>query len=155
MDIEGEYLIAAAPEDVWRELNDLGTLERCIPGCESMTALEDKDDEFECLMVAKIGPIKAKFKSTITLSNVEAPVSYTLSGKGNGGAAGLGKGSADVALSPAEGGTRLNYTAEVLTGGKIAQVGARLLRSSALKLADQFFVAFKDGVEDTGAEPQT
>ncbi|MGR8918819.1 MAG: CoxG family protein [Gammaproteobacteria bacterium] len=152
MDIEGEYLIAAPPEDVWRELNDLGTLERCIPGCQSMTALED--NEFECLMVAKIGPIKAKFKSTITLSNVVPPSSYTLSGKGNGGAAGFGKGSADVALAPAEGGTRLNYTAQVLTGGKIAQVGARLLRSSALKLADQFFVTFKAGVEDGEAEPQ-
>ena len=145
MDIEGEYVIDAEPDAVWSALNDLETLKRCIPGCEIMEEVEP--DRFECVVLTKIGPVKARFKSVVTLTNINPPHSYTLVGEGRGGAAGFGKGSADVALTPNGQGTQLNYTAKVMTGGKLAQLGSRLLLSTTRKLADQFFEAFRAGFD--------
>ena len=146
MDIEGEYVIEAPRDAVWTALNDLDVLQSCIPGCQSMEAVSDS--EFQCVVVSKIGPVKAKFKAKIELTNVDAPTSYTLSGKGEGGVAGFGQGSADVQLADVAEGTQLNYAARVTTGGKIAQVGSRLIASTTRKLADQFFSSFREQFSD-------
>ena len=140
MDVEGEFRIAAEPAHVWQRLNDPVVLERCVPGCTAMTQVDD--NVYDCEILAKYGPVKATFKTTLVVSNVQAPVSYTLSGRGQGGAAGFGEGSADVVLEAVDGGTCVRYNARFNAGGRIAQVGSRLLASTTRKLADQFFEAF-------------
>lgn len=143
MDITGEREIGAPREAVWRALNDPEVLKACIPGCESMERVSD--EEFHATMVAKIGPVKARFESVIRLGNIEAPESYTISGEGKGGPAGFGKGSADVSLeevSAAE--TLLKYEAKLQVGGKLAQIGSRLVAGTTRKLADQFFSNFTE-----------
>lgn len=151
MELDGEYLIKAPREAVWAALNDIDNLQRCIPGCEDMSAISD--DEYECVVVAKIGPLKARFKSTIQLSEVNPPESYTLSGKGIGGAAGFGQGSADVHLTTINDATELKYNASVKTGGKLAQIGARMLTSTSRKLVGEFFSRFEAGFDaEAGAE---
>ena len=149
MDIEGEYHIAAAPMDVWQRLVDPDVLAACIPGCESMSQVSD--DVYDCVVLAKYGPVKAKFKTTLTLSNIKAPVSYTLSGRGQGGAAGFGEGVADVVLEDADDGTVLRYTAKFNAGGRIAQVGSRLIVATTRKLASKFFDAFSAGFDGATA----
>lgn len=139
MEIEGEVQIAAAPATVWQRLNDARFLERCIPGCTTMTQLGEHT--YECAILAKYGPVKATFTTTLEVSNIKAPESYTLTGRGQGGAAGFGEGSADVVLLPMAEGTCLRYAARINAGGKIAQVGARLLSSTTRKLTAQFFTA--------------
>lgn len=148
MDIDGEYRLGAPPEAVWQRLNDPGVLAACIPGCESMDRIDD--DSFECLILAKYGPVKARFTTTIALSNVSPPVSYTLTGRGQGGAAGFGEGSADVVLEPADDGTVLRYQARFTAGGRIAQVGSRLILSTTRKLAANFFESFSAGFTEPG-----
>jgi len=140
VDIDGEFAVDAAREEVWQRLNDVRVLARCIPGCVAMQQVGAQD--FECQVVAKFGPVKADFKTTITVSNSVPPASYTLSGRGQGGAAGFGEGRADVELVEHAGGTLIRYRAQIIAGGKIAQVGARLLSSTTRKLAEQFFSAF-------------
>ncbi|GAA4521415.1 carbon monoxide dehydrogenase subunit G [Chelativorans composti] len=145
MVIEGEERISAPIDVVWRALNDPEILKACIPGCEN---LEKKSDtELEATVTLKIGPIKAKFNGSVELSNLNPPYSYTISGEGKGGIAGFAKGSADVTLK--EDGpdtTILTYAAKADVGGKMAQLGSRLIESTSKKLAAQFFGDFNTQV---------
>lgn len=137
MDMTGDYLIAASREAVWAALNDLDVLKEAIPGCETISRLSE--NEIDAVVVAKIGPVKASFKGLITLSDLDPPNGYTIRGEGKGGAAGFAKGGARVRLEQEAEGTRLIYTVDASVGGKIAQVGGRLIVSAAKKLADEFF----------------
>ena len=138
MDMEGSETIAASVEDVWAALNDPEVLKACIPGCESLE--KTSDTELAAVAALKIGPVKAKFAGEVTLSNLNPPHSYTISGEGKGGVAGFAKGGADVSLAPSDdGGTLLTYVVKADVGGKIAQLGSRLIDSTAKKLARQFF----------------
>lgn len=141
MDMSGEYRIPAPRETVWRALNDAEILKQCIPGCE--TVEKTADNEFTARVAIAIGPVKAKFNGKVTLADLRPPESYTISGEGQGGVAGFGKGSATVRLD-AEGPTQtvLRYTAQATVGGKLAQIGARLVDATARKLADEFFGRF-------------
>ena len=150
MEITGEERIAAPRDVVWRALNDPEILKQCIPGCQS---LERKSPtELAAVVRVKIGPVSASFNGEVTLSNVNAPESYTITGEGKGGIAGFAKGSADVTLTEDGGETLLRYTATAQVGGKLAQLGSRLIGSASQKLASQFFADFNSAV---GAEPAT
>lgn len=141
MEMTGEYRIPASRDAVWQALNDPEVLKACIPGCEELT--RTADDAMSAKVTTKVGPVKATFVGQVTFSNVHAPESYTISGEGKGGVAGFAKGGANVRLADAEGGaTRLNYDVDAQVGGKIAQLGSRLIDSSARKLAEQFFANF-------------
>ena len=142
MKIEGDYQLAADVDTVWKDLNDPAILNECIPGCESIDQVGE--DEFECVITNKIGPVKATFKSVLRITNSNPPHSYTLSGEGKGGPAGFGKGNADVELIGNDEGTLLKYAAELTVGGKLAQIGSRLLASTTKKLSAKFFTAFAD-----------
>ncbi len=131
MDISGEFTIEAPQQRVWEALNDPLVLKQCIPGCESIDKLSDT--EFETKMLAKIGPVKARFASSIVLSELLPPNSYTISGQGKGGPAGFGKGSAKVKLEETPEGTLLSYSAELQVGGKLAQIGSRLVGGGGKK----------------------
>ncbi|WP_137177538.1 carbon monoxide dehydrogenase subunit G [Roseomonas sp. AR75] len=141
MEMTGERRIAAPRERVWEALNDPAVLQAAIPGCESVERVGD--DQFQAKVAVKLGPMAARFGGKVTLSNINPPESYTISGEGQGGAMGFAKGGADVALEavgPAE--TVLRYTAKAQVGGKMAQLGARLIDSTAKSMADQFFDRF-------------
>jgi carbon monoxide dehydrogenase subunit G len=140
MDIKGEYRIPADRQTVWEALNDPEVLKHCIPGCESLD--KEADDSYTAQMLAKIGPVKAKFSTSISLCDLNPPESYTISGQGKGGPAGFGKGSAEVRLSESGDQTLLNYNASMQVGGKLAQVGSRLVVGAARKYADEFFSRF-------------
>jgi hypothetical protein len=140
MEMTGEQLIPLPQQDTWRALNDTEVLKACIPGCETIEQLSG--DEYQLVMTAKVGPVSAKFKGKMTLSNVTPPHTYTLLFEGQGGIAGFAKGQASVQLVPGDGGTRLGYTVKAMVGGKLAQVGARLIDGVAIKLADRFFSEF-------------
>lgn len=142
MDISGEYIIAASRETVWQMLNDPEALRECIPGCQSLEG--SPDEGFEATVRLTVGPVKATFKGTVSLSNMLPPESYTIIGEGKGGIAGFGKGGADVRLTADGEGTLLSYTAQAQVGGKIAQLGSRLIESTARKLASQFFTRFAE-----------
>jgi carbon monoxide dehydrogenase subunit G len=139
MDMTGEYRIPAPRQAVWTALNDPEVLKACIPGCES---LEKTGEEMVATVVAKIGPVKAKFAGKVRLENLNPPTSYSIVGEGQGGVAGFAKGGADVALADDGEGTILTYTARAQVGGKIAQLGSRLIDGTAKMMADQFFSAF-------------
>ncbi|HET9535379.1 MAG: carbon monoxide dehydrogenase subunit G [Mesorhizobium sp.] len=136
--IEGEERISAPVQKVWESLNDPAVLKDCIPGCQSLT--KKSDTELEATVVLKIGPIKATFAGEVALKNLKPPHSYTIAGEGRGGIAGFAKGGADVELS-ADGNdvTVLKYAAKADVGGKIAQLGSRLISSTSKKLAGEFF----------------
>jgi carbon monoxide dehydrogenase subunit G len=141
MDMTGEYRIPASRETVWRALNDPDILKQCIPGCETIE--KSSDTEFSARVAVAVGPVKAKFNGKVTLADLQPPESYTISGEGQGGVAGFGKGSAVVRLEadgPAA--TILRYTAQASVGGKLAQIGTRLVDATARKLADEFFSRF-------------
>ena len=140
VDIQGEFKIPASRECVWAALNDLHVLEKCIPGCQSL--VKESDNELIAKMESKIGPVKAKFDTRVVLSDLIPPESYVISGEGKGGAAGFAKGSAKVCLAEDGEGTILTYTANVKVGGKIAQIGSRLVAGTARKLALSFFESF-------------
>ena len=140
MELSGEYEIAAPRERVWALLNDPSVLKECIPGCEELTA--DGDSAFAATVVLKIGPIKARFSGEVTLSDKVVPQSYTITGEGKGGVVGFAKGSAKVHLAENGGATTLTYDVTADVGGKIAQLGSRLIASTSKKLADQFFGTF-------------
>ncbi|MGI9483347.1 MAG: CoxG family protein [Hyphomicrobiales bacterium] len=144
MELKGEYNIPAPREEVWAALNDPAVLEQCIPGCDEFEMVSPT--EFNARVTTKIGPVKAKFKGAVTLSNINPPKSYTISGQGEGGVAGHAKGGADVTLAEADGGTLLSYKVNAQVGGKIAQIGSRLISSTAKKLAAKFFSAFSQKV---------
>lgn len=156
MDMTGEYLIAAPRDMVWAALNDPEILKSCIAGCDEL--VRSGDNEFTARVTAKIGPVKAGFGGKVTLSDIDAPNGYTITGEGQGGAAGFAKGSAKVALEVQNGGaaTLLRYTAGAQIGGKLAQIGSRLVEGSAKKMADEFFAAFAERVQASvpaAAEP--
>jgi uncharacterized protein len=145
MEMTGEQLIAASRETAWRALNDPAVLKDCIPGCDTIEKLSDT--EFALGMTTAIGPIKAKFKGKLLLANVDAPNSYELSFEGQGGMAGFAKGGAKVNLEPSsDSETRLAYTVNASVGGKLAQVGSRLVDAAARKIAEEFFTRFRERV---------
>jgi carbon monoxide dehydrogenase subunit G len=150
MEMTGSYRIAAPRDQVWAALNDPAVLKDCIPGCESLEKLSDT--EMQAVAAMKIGPVKARFSGKVTLTDLKPPESYTISGEGTGGAAGFAKGGADVALSVEGEETVLTYTARAQVGGKIAQLGARLIDGVAKKTADDFFAKFSERVGG-GAKP--
>jgi uncharacterized protein len=142
MDLTGEYRIPAPRETVWAALNDPEILRACIPGCQELN--KTSDTEFTARVIAKIGPVKAGFGGKVTLSDLDPPSGYTITGEGQGGAAGFAKGGAKVRLEPVDGGaaTTLRYNVDAQIGGKLAQLGSRLVEGTARKLADEFFAAF-------------
>ncbi|HET6621992.1 MAG TPA: carbon monoxide dehydrogenase subunit G [Dongiaceae bacterium] len=142
MDLTGEYRIPAPREAVWAALNDPDVLKACIPGCEELN--KTSDTEFAARVITRIGPVKAGFGGKVTLSDLDPPNGYTIAGEGQGGAAGFAKGGAKVRLEAADGGaaTILRYSADAQIGGKLAQIGSRLVEGSAKKLADEFFAVF-------------
>jgi len=141
MELQGDRLIPATLDKTWAALNDPDTLKACIAGCESLE--RTGEDAFAAVVAVKVGPVSARFKGNLKMSNVLAPTSYTLNFDGQGGVAGFGKGSADVALTPEGTGTRLKYNAKAQVGGKMAQVGSRLIDAAASKVAEDFFKAFE------------
>ncbi|MBM3621351.1 MAG: carbon monoxide dehydrogenase subunit G [Alphaproteobacteria bacterium] len=151
MDFSGEYRIPAPRQKVWEALNDPAILQQAIPGCESLE--KTSDTELKAQVRMRVGPVSAKFGGKVTLSDFDPPNSYRISGEGQGGAAGFAKGGAVVKLADDGGGTVLTYTADAQVGGKIAQVGARLIEGTAKKLADEFFGKFAELVGGS-AEPQ-
>jgi carbon monoxide dehydrogenase subunit G len=146
MEMTGEQLIPVPQEATWRALNDTAILKDCIPGCETMEQVSDT--EYQLTMTAKVGPVSAKFKGKMTLSDVDPPNAYTLVFEGQGGVAGFAKGQANVSLTPNAEGTRLGYAVKAMIGGKLAQVGSRLVDGVAKKIAEQFFAAFNQRVSD-------
>ena len=144
MTMNGEYQLAVPPQTVWEKLNDPETLKACIPGCEELN--KTSDTEFQAVATVKIGPVKARFKGRVTLSDLDPPNGYKISGEGEGGIAGFAKGGAVVALSDKEGGTLLTYNVEAQIGGKLAQLGQRLIAGAAKKMADDFFQKFAAAV---------
>lgn len=151
MDMSGERLIAAPREAVWQALNDPSVLKSCIPGCESIDKLSDT--EMTATVSAKIGPISARFNGKVHLSEIDAPNSYVISGEGQGGVAGFAKGGARVQLSDAAGGTALHYQVNAQIGGKMAQLGARLIDSVAKSYAETFFTKFSELVAPAAIPP--
>lgn len=142
MELTGEQLIPAPRQAVWDAINDPEILRQCITGCETVTKTSDTD--FEAAVLVKVGPVKARFKGKVTLSDLDPPSSCTISGEAQGGvAAGFGKGSAKVQLADADNdATRLSYSVNAQVGGKLAQIGARLIDGVAAKMAEDFFVKF-------------
>jgi uncharacterized protein len=155
MELQGERIIPASVDATWAALNDTEVLKSCIAGCESLVRGEGSEaDTMNAVMAVKVGPVSAKFKGKVQLSNMNAPTSYTLNFEGQGGVAGHGKGAADVSLSPQAGGTLLKYVARAQVGGKLAQVGSRLIDAAAAKIAEDFFAAFEQTLKaasDTAA----
>ncbi len=137
MDLQNTQVIAAPRADVWAAINDPEVLKRCIPGCDEVTRVSDT--EMDAKITLKIGPVKASFKGKVTYEDVNEPESLTLAGEGSGGVAGSAKGSADVTLKEVPEGTELSYDVRVNISGKIAQLGSRLINSTAKKLTGQFF----------------
>ncbi len=148
MEIKGEYRIAAPRDKVFAALNDAAVLQACIPGCESLEKLSET--EMTAKVRLRIGPVSAAFSGKVTLSDLDPPNGYKISGEGQGGVAGFAKGGAAVKLAEEGGETVLTYDVDAQVGGKIAQVGARLIQGTARKLADQFFGKFAESV---GAPP--
>lgn len=142
MEMTGEYRIPAPRETVWQALNDPEVLKACIPGCEELE--KESDTSFTATVKAKIGPVSARFKGAVTLEDMRPPEGYRIVGEGKGGVAGFGKGGATVNLAEDGDETVLTYEAEAKVGGKLAQIGSRLIQGSAKKMADQFFQNFVD-----------
>ena len=144
MNMTGEVQLPASRETVWAMLNEPAVLKSCIPGCESLD--KDSDNEFRAIATIKIGPVKARWKGKVRFSNLDPPNSYCISGEGDGGVAGFAKGGAKVSLANKDGGTLLSYNVEAQIGGKLAQLGQRLINSVAKKTADDFFENFAAAV---------
>jgi uncharacterized protein len=140
MTMKGDVELPADRETVWAKLNDPEVLKVCIPGCQSLE--KTADNEMQATAKVKVGPVSATFKGKVMLSDIDPPNGYRISGEGQGGIAGFAKGGARVALTPAGAGTRLTYDVEAQVGGKIAQLGSRMIDGVAKKMADQFFSNF-------------
>jgi carbon monoxide dehydrogenase subunit G len=145
MVMTGEQQLAAPREKVWAMLNDPAVLKACIPGCESLDVIGE--NEFQAVASNRIGPVKARFKGKVRLTDLDPPNGYKISGEGDGGVAGFAKGGASVMLVEKDGGTLLTYNVEAQIGGKLAQLGQRLVNGAAKKLADDFFVRFAAAVK--------
>lgn len=150
MDMNGSQRIEAPREKVWTALNDPEMLKQCIPGCESIEKVSD--NEMKATVTIRVGPVKASFNGKVTLSDLDPPNGYTITGEGSGGAAGVAKGSAKVTLKPDGDVTILDYTVNAEIAGKLAQLGSRLIDSAAKKLAGEFFEKFSEVVAP-GAKP--
>ncbi len=150
MEMSGEYRIAAPREKVWTALNDPEVLKQAIPGCQDLE--KTADNEFTAKVRAKVGPVSATFVGKVSLADINPPESYTIAGEGKGGNAGFAKGSAEVRLTEDGAVTVLNYDAKAQVGGKLAQIGSRLIGGTAQKLADQFFGTFSEIVAPAGEE---
>jgi carbon monoxide dehydrogenase subunit G len=144
MEMTGEQLIHASQADTWAALNDPEMLKACVPGCETIE--RSSDTEFVVQMTARVGPVSAKFKGKLNLSNIQPPHSYSIAFEGQGGVAGFAKGGADVNLTPEGHSTKLAYKVKANVGGKLAQIGSRLVDAAANKVANDFFVAFNEKV---------
>lgn len=142
MEMVGSYEIAAPRDAVWQALNDPSVLQQCIPGCQSLE--KTSETEMTATATVKIGPVKASFSGKVSLLDIDAPNGYRISGEGSGGIAGFAKGGAIVRLEEIEAGTRLHYEAKAEVGGKLAQLGARLIDGVAKKMADEFFQKFSE-----------
>lgn len=151
MQLNGEAMIRAPRAAVWAALNDPAVLARCIDGVETLEP--DGDNRFRGTLDARVGPVRAKFSGTVSLTEIDAPHRYVLVGEGKGGVAGFARGSAEVTLHEAEGGTRLVYAASSQVGGKLAQLGARLVEGAARGYADSFFQRFREIVEAPAEAP--
>jgi carbon monoxide dehydrogenase subunit G len=141
----GEYELPQKRDVVWKALNDPEILQKCIPGCETLEKLSDT--EFQATVKLTIGPVSARFKGKVKLEDLDPPNGYKIVGEGEGGVAGFAKGQASVALIEGGEGTKLTYNAEAATGGKIAQLGQRLISGSAKKTADRFFENFVEALK--------
>lgn len=140
MKMSGSRQIDAPQADVWAKLNDIDVLKRCIPGCETLERVGE--NVLKSTVALKLGPMNVKFSGAVTLSDLDPPNAYRISGKGQGGAAGFASGGANVKLEPKDGGTLLSYDVDATVGGKIAQLGARLIDATAASQANQFFDRF-------------
>ena len=144
MEMKGEYNIPAPREKVWDALNDPEILAKCIPGCQELN--KDSDTELSATVKSKVGPVSATFKGKVTLSEIDPPNGYRISGEGSGGVAGFAKGGAEVKLADEGDDTILTYVADAQVGGKLAQIGSRLIDSTAKKMANEFFGKFAEEV---------
>jgi hypothetical protein len=151
MDFTGRYLVPAPLEVTWAALNDPEILKACIPGCQEMSKTDAT--HFQAAATLKIGPVKATFKARIEMADMDPPRRCTLKGEGQGGVAGFARGEADVTLTPEGDGTALAYTAKATIGGKLAQIGQRLIDGAAKQIADDFFTRFSAAVGAIPAEP--
>src|SRR5947207_5386817 len=149
MEMNGELRIPAPRQAVWEKLNDPETLKSCIPGAQTVD--KTADNEFAARVVAKVGPVKATFNGKVTLSDLDPPAGYTITGEGTGGVAGFAKGSATVALEEDGSETVLRYGVQAQVGGKLAQIGSRLIDATARKMSDEFFKNFVNAVTPGGA----
>jgi len=153
MEMSGEQLIPASQQDTWEALNDPQVLKACVPGCEAIDLIAG--NEYQVQMTARVGPVSAKFKGRLTLSDIKPPNSYSIAFEGQGGPAGFAKGGAQVKLSPKNGQTLLSYDVKASVGGKLAQIGSRLVDAAAKKVADDFFRNFTLRLSPEGAEEDT
>ena len=152
MKMNGEFRVPTDRETVWRALNDPEVLKECLPGCQEIE--KTSDTEMSATLALKVGPVKATFTGGVTLSDLDPPNGYTLSGQGQGGAAGFASGEAKVTLVAEDGGTVVQYDVDAKVGGKLAQIGSRLIDSTAKKLAKQFFDSLAEKLGG-GEEPET
>ena len=154
MEMKGEYRIPASRETVWQALNDPDVLRACIPGCQELE--QTSETSFAATVKTKVGPVSATFKGAVELEDIDPPAGYRIQGEGTGGVAGFAKGGASVRLAEDGGETVLTYDAEARVGGKLAQIGSRLIAGTARKLADQFFGNFAEhvapGSQDAAAD---
>jgi uncharacterized protein len=144
MTMTGDFVLPADKATVWAKLNDPDVLKACIPGCQSLE--KTSDTEFQAVAKIKVGPVGATFKGRVTLSDIDPPNGYRITGEGEGGVAGFAKGGAVVKLADDPGGTKLTYDVEAQIGGKLAQLGGRLINGVAKKTADEFFAKFANAV---------
>ena len=153
MEMSGEQLIPATQQQTWDALNDPAMLKQCVPGCESIDPLGE--NQYQVLMVARVGPVSAKFKGKLTLSDIQPPNSYSIAFEGQGGAVGFAKGGAHVRLAPDADSTKLSYDVKASVGGKLAQIGSRLIDAAAKKVADDFFRNFNQKVGELHGKSRT
>src|SRR5215470_3631124 len=151
MELTNSRTVPASVETTWAALNDPETLKACIPGCESIE--RTGENELKAAVTARVGPVSARFTGLLRLSDIVPSKSYTIHFEGQGGAAGFANGEARVALASQDGGTRIDYTAKAQVGGKLAQVGSRLIDGAAAKLADDFFARFAERLTPQAAAP--
>lgn len=153
MEMSGEYRIPASRETVWQALNDPDVLRACIPGCQELERTSDTG--FAATVRARVGPVSATFKGEVALEDIDPPAGYRIQGEGKGGVAGFAKGGANVRLAEDGGETILTYDADAKVGGKLAQIGSRLIAGTARKMADQFFGAFAEHVAPGSGDAAT